>query len=469
MSGERTVTVPRIAALAVLVVAAAAVVLVLLRDDADYRVTAELVTASQLVEGNEVKVGGEPVGTVEAIALTDDSRARITMALDEAFAPLRRGTRAIVRQESLSGQVNRYVDLQLGGADRPEIPDGGRVPASDTQAAVDLDELFNTFDPATREGTRGTIRLLRDFTAGRADEAQAAARLLSPALASSSRLFAELEGDRAQFGRFIVENSRLVTDLAARDEELAGIVRDLATTMDALAAERGDLGRAVETLPAFLRRANSTFVNLRGALDDLDPLVAEATPVVREDLRPLLAQLRPFARGAVPTVRDLSRTIRRPGAGNDLVELLRRVPAVDRVATRTAERNGERRPGALPAIAAAMPDAARQLVPLRAYAPELVGWMDDFAHTGVYDALGGISRSNLTFSSFARVPGGAGTADALVPVPPDLRDEVLAATTVAGRNDRCPGALERPAPDGSNPWKPSPAFDCDLGQVPPGR
>ena len=469
MRRERTVPAARIAALAVLVVVAVALALVLLRGGDDYRLSADFVTASQLVEGNAVKVGGEPVGAVEEIRLTDDSRARITFTVDADFAPLRRGTRAVVRQTSLSGQVNRYVDLQLGGADRAAIPDGGRIPSVDTEAAVDLDQLFNTFDPATREGTRRTIRLFRDFTAGRAEEAQAAARLLSPALAASTRLFAEVNRNGPAFERFIVENSRLVTDLAARDEELSGVVGNLATTMDALADERDDLGQAIETLPGFMRRANSTFVNLRGALDDLEPLVEDATPVVRDDLRPLFAQLRPFARGALPTVRDLSRTIRRDGAGNDLVELLRRVPAVDAVANRPAERNGERRPGALPTIADAMPDAARQLVPTRAYAPELVGWMDDFAHTGFYDALGGISRSNLTFGSFARVPGSGGASDALVPVPVELRRSLLAATTVTGRNDRCPGALERPAPDGSNPWKPSPGFDCDLSQVPPGR
>jgi hypothetical protein len=37
-----------------------------------------------------------------------------------------------------------------------------------------------------------------------------------------------------------------------------------------------------------------------------------------------------------------------------------------------------------------------------------------------------------------------------------------------GRNNRCPGSIERTAPDGSNPYKPSPDFNCDASQAPIG-
>ena len=55
-----------------------------------------------------------------------------------------------------------------------------------------------------------------------------------------------------------------------------------------------------------MRRADTTFVNLRATLDDLQPLVDESKPVAKK-LRPFLAELRPLARDARPTLRDLSR------------------------------------------------------------------------------------------------------------------------------------------------------------------
>ena len=58
-----------------------------------------------------------------------------------------------------------------------------------------------------------------------------------------------------------------------------------------------------------MRQANTTYLNLRATLDELDPFVEASKPVARK-LRPYLAELRPFAREAVPTVRRLRRLVR---------------------------------------------------------------------------------------------------------------------------------------------------------------
>jgi phospholipid/cholesterol/gamma-HCH transport system substrate-binding protein len=457
---SRATSVAVIAALVVLV----AIVAVIALSGGAYTVSARFISASQLVKGNEVKVAGQPVGTVKEIELTDDGQARVEFTVEEdAYSPLRRGTRAIVRQTSLSGVANRYIDLQLGGADRPEIPDGGVIPGEDTVSAIDLDQLFDTFDPRTRKAVGGTIRLLRDFNAGRTDDANDALRLLNPALSTSSRLFAELNRNTPDFERFITATSRLVTDVADRDDAVASLIANLATTTDALASRRDDLAAGVGLLPRFLRKGNTTFVSLRSALDQLDPLVDDAKPIVRDKLIPLFDSLRPFARDAAPTLRDVSRAISRRGADNDLIEVLRRQPAIDRIANRTAQRNGAQRPGAFPASRAALAGATPQFEFLRPYSVDLVGWFDDFSSSGAYDALGSFSRAGLELNQFTITP-----LLGAQPVPPELRDALLAATTRLQRNNRCPGSVERAAPDGSNPYLPSQDFNCDKTMVPIG-
>ncbi len=429
-----------------------------------YTVSARFVSASQLVKGNEVKVAGITVGSVQDVALTDDGQAAVTLKITaDGYHPLRRGTRAIIRQASLSGVANRYVDLQLGGGDQPDIDDGDTLPTASTEAAVDLDEIFNTFDAKTREGVSSSVEFLRDFQAGSEEEANAALRYLDPALTSSSRLLQEVNRSTPDLERFIEETAKLVTDVSARDDALAGLVRDLATTASALTSNGEALGESVGLLPGVMRKANSTFVDLRGSLDDLTPLVDDAKPIVRDKVRPLLAQLRPLARDAEPAIQDLSAVVRKRGADNDLVELLRRQPAIDAIANETAERNGAERPGALPATTKALAGATPQVGFLRPYAPELVGWFDDFSTTGAYDALGSYSRAGLALNGFS-----VGTLGNLVPIPAALRAELLAAGTKTHRNNRCPGSLERTAPDNSNPYIPSPDFDCDRSQVPIG-
>jgi phospholipid/cholesterol/gamma-HCH transport system substrate-binding protein len=455
---------PVIGAAALLAAIALIVLVVVLTGGSGYSVKADFVTASQVVKGNAVKVAGTPVGSVGDIVLTNDGKAQITLKIDaDGYHPLRRGTRAIIRQTSLSGVANRYVDLQLGGAGGADIPDGGTLPTESTSAAVDLDQIFDTFDPKARKGVQKTVTFLRDFQAGNEEEANAALRYLNPALSTSSQLFAELNRSTPDFQRFIVQTSRLVTDISARDGVLADLTRNLATTTSALTSNGEALGQAVGLLPNVMRKANTTFVNLRSALDDLDPLVDDAKPVVHDKLIPLLGELRPFARDARPAVRDLSQTIRRPGAGNDLVELLRRQPALDRIANQVAARNGKDRPGAFPTTIKAFEGATKQVAFLRPYAPDLVGWFDDFSTSGAYDALGNFSRAGLAVNGFTLGP----LLNAL-PIPADLRNLVLSAGTKPMRNNRCPGSIERRAPDGSNPYKPTPDFNCDASQVPIG-
>ena len=48
--------------------------------------------------------------------------------------------------------------------------------------------------------------------------------------------------------------------------------------MGAIAAENDSLSQALGVLPDTLRQGNSTFVDLRSTLDDLDPLLQASKP-----------------------------------------------------------------------------------------------------------------------------------------------------------------------------------------------
>ncbi len=104
-------------AIAALVAAVAVVAAVLLRGNGDdYVVYAEFQNASQLVRGNEVRIAGSQIGSVEDIELTNNGGAQVKLKItEEGYAPLKTGTRAVIRLTSLSGVANRYIDLQLAG------------------------------------------------------------------------------------------------------------------------------------------------------------------------------------------------------------------------------------------------------------------------------------------------------------------------------------------------------------------
>src|SRR4051812_25568949 len=113
--------------------------------------------AGQLVKGDNVQIGGRPVGSVRGIELTSDNQAAVRIAVEEPYAPLREGTKAIIRLTSLSGIANRYVSISPGPDASRTLPDDTTIPSSQTTAAVDLDQLFNTLDPKARADLQGVI------------------------------------------------------------------------------------------------------------------------------------------------------------------------------------------------------------------------------------------------------------------------------------------------------------------------
>jgi phospholipid/cholesterol/gamma-HCH transport system substrate-binding protein len=453
-------TLGRVTALVALIAAIVVVAVVLFGNRGPgYTVHARFENASQLVKGDFVQVAGVPVGKISGIDLTPDGQADVKLKITDAgYRPLRRGTKAIIRQASLSGVANRYVDLQLPAADHQEtIPAGGVIDQTDTTTAVDLDQLFNTFDPKTRKALSGVIRGYASAYQGKGAEANAGWAYLNPSLAASSRLFQELDSDTPTLKRFIGASAQLVGDLAARRADLAGLVDHLATTTGAIGRQKQALSTAIGDLPGFMRRADTTFVNLRATLDDLQPLVDESKPVAKK-LRPFFAELRPLARDARPTLRDLSKLVRSPGSSNDLIELTKSAVPLRNSAIGPIKRNGKERDGAFPASTSALKTVTPELATAVPYTPDLTGWFDDFSHSGLYDALGGASRAAPYVNLFSPVNG------VLKPLlDPVTQSEAFKNATSLDQRWRCPGAAERGAI-----FKPSADFPCDSSEGPLG-
>lgn len=472
----RSTLIGRVAVLIALAAAVAVAVVLAIDGGDDYEVTARFENASQLVTGNEVTVGGTSVGSVEEIELGENGEALVTFTVADELAPLRRGTEATIRSPSLASVAARKVQLTLPGEGTAgrEIPDGGVLTQEETVSAVDLDELFNTLDRDTVADLKKVIRGFADSYDGVGQQANRGFRFLNPFLSTSRRVFAELTRDELALQSLIVDADQLTGALASRRDDLSQLVGNTDEMMAALASRREQLATAISRLPAFMRRANTTFVNLRAALGDLDPLVDASKPLATE-LEPFLAELRAASRNLVPATEDLGRAIERPGAGNDLIELTEAQPALTKRAVGPLRRNGESRRGAFPESTEALTDSLQQLSFFRPYTTELVAWFDDFGHSGAVDAAGGFGRISTTFNPFTvSAPGGIPIIDPLPPIPipgteggPLTPQEQLDLLDL-GNTRRCPGANERPAPDGSNPFTDGGALNCDPSQIPPG-
>lgn len=403
--------------------------------------------ASQLVRGDQVRVGGVPVGSVTDITLTNDFKARVTIHVDGSLVPLHEGTTAQIRVPSLTTVAGRYVALVPGPNNRPKLSAGATLPASSAQGTTDLDQLFDTFNPRTLKGLQQFFVGNAELYAGATEMAGVSAEYFSPALASAEHIFAELTRDEPTLTNFLVQSARALQTLAVHRQQLTDLVGHGDETFKAVASEQAQLQRGVHELPATLQQGNRAFAQLPATFSALRSLLRVTGPDTTK-LQSFLERLEPVLHEATPVVRNLSSAISRPGSSNDLTDAALSLPAFAR------------------AVETGVPSsvkALRESVPVTAlfgpYAPDLAAAARDFGtDAGYYDANGHYARTAFVFDNFK-----LGANNTLTPTTPQEGAQGLKLHQLR----RCPGAGATPSPaDGSAPFTDNGLLGCDPTEVP---
>jgi phospholipid/cholesterol/gamma-HCH transport system substrate-binding protein len=435
-------------------VAVLVLAVVLFSSGGGYKYDLVFQNAGQLVPDNQVLIGGSPVGSVESIDLSDDNLAEVHIEISQQ---LHEGSTAVIRATSLSGVANHYVSISPGPNNDPSLDSGAELGLGSTTTPVDIDQFFNTFPPVVRKGLSNFIKGNSAIYSGVGPEANESYEYFGPVLNRTSAFARELNADQHLLSRFIVSSARLTTTIAGRGEELSSAVSHANTAFEAIAGQNVAFDQTLRRLPPVLRQSNTTFVNLRAALDDLDPLVETAKPATKE-LAPFLAELRPVAEKLIPFTRNLKLTVSRPGNGNDLADLLATIPTVQRLASR-AFPNSER------AIAAFQPN----LNFARSYTPDLFNAIGKLGTaSGYYDGNGHYVRATPSGQNLFEYNAGS-----LKPISKAEQLNFFGSSAPVHR--RCPGGATQSASDGSNPYT-NPPFagssvspsECNPADAPPG-
>ncbi|HEX8688778.1 MAG TPA: MlaD family protein [Solirubrobacterales bacterium] len=453
-SPGRGVTPARIAAIAALAIVVIALAIVLLGGNG-HRYTLVFQNAAQLVPDNQVLIGGQPVGSVESIELSEDNLAEVEVNVEQE---LHEGSTAAIRATSLAGVANHYISISPGPNSNPPLEDDDVIGLDSTTTAVDLDQFLNSFPKSVRDGLGNFIRGNATSYAGRGKQANEAFKYFGPALDRTGAFVGELNADQRLFERFIVSSSKLVTAVAERGDNLSSGFSNASTAFAAIASQNEAFSETLNLLPPVFRQSNTTFVNLRAALDDLDPLVEASKPATK-NLAPFLRELRPFLAKAIPVFRNLRLTMRRPGFANDTGETFASLPVVQ-----------ERASKAFPHAEAAIEDFLPNLRFARAYTPDIFNGFGKLGQlTAPYDGNGHYARVQVVANLF-RYDEATGQ---LEPIPPSQQYDAFGPS--AGVRRPCPGGGAQPAPDGSSPFVEPPfagadvsPSECDPADAPPG-
>ncbi len=171
----------RIAALAAVLAAAVLVGFVLFGGGNGYQVTARFLNAGQLVKGNVVQIGGVPAGSVESIKITPDGRADVKLTDRGATSRPCRWARARWSSSSrCRASPTASSTSSRATVTAPKIDNGGRIGPDDTDVAVEIDEIFDLFDPVARVAVQDFLKGSRKMIEGRGQQLNRGTKYLNP-------------------------------------------------------------------------------------------------------------------------------------------------------------------------------------------------------------------------------------------------------------------------------------------------
>ena len=263
-----------------------------------YEVNIPFNEATQLAQQSDVRISGVSVGKVQDIVLAPNGKQALAkVAIDDKYAPIPKGTRAILRTKTLLAET--YIELTPGNRNGPILADGATLPEANIAESVQLDEIFRTFNPQTRAAFQSWQQEASAAIAGRGADLSYAFAQLEPAFTQFDRIFRVLDSQRLAVNRLFRNGATSLEALRGRQGELAGLIRNSNTVFTTTAARDRDIEALFRAFPTFQDESRLTLNRLKTFAVDADPVMKQLVPVA-EQLSPTLvalSKLAPQAKG----------------------------------------------------------------------------------------------------------------------------------------------------------------------------
>ncbi len=280
---------------------------------ASHTVVAQFHTVNGLTGGNEVRIGGIEVGTVQSLDVKVDSQtgtqfAQVSFTVDSAHWPLRQGTAVAVRPKGVLSNV--YVAVEPGSPSAPSLGDQPVFDVNHTTSPVNLDELSNVFDPSVRTSIRTQLQegVIVFGGTGVGDLSQTLVNT-NPLTADAVPITAVLGQRSPQLDRLNFEFDTISGDLAREDANLRGLLANgnqflgvlathqvalqgtlvhaagtLASIDQGLRGEEGNLASIFQKGPNALNQAKTSADLLAPLISAVDPYIADLDVLLHEFL-----------------------------------------------------------------------------------------------------------------------------------------------------------------------------------------
>lgn len=307
-----------------LVLAAGLVILVVgtgAKDDGGtYLVRAIFDNANSVTTGEQVRVAGVPVGTIQSLDVTPDKKAAVVLDVtDGGYQDFRSDAHCTIRPQSLIGE--QYVECEPTlprAAGQPEAPPLDKIeegpgkgqyllPVANTSSPVGID-LINDIMRVPQRQRLGVI--LNEFGVGLAGNGaglNAAIKRANPALQQTDQVLAILAKQNKILANLATESDTILTPLARDRAQVRGFINSANAVGRATAEKGAALQENLRLLPPFLRQLTPTANDLSAFADQATPVFADLGSVA-PSVNTLVKQLGPFSTAAIPAFQSLGTT-----------------------------------------------------------------------------------------------------------------------------------------------------------------
>jgi ABC-type transporter Mla subunit MlaD len=320
---------------AAVAIAIVAIVALIFRDGDDdgYVVRAIFDNGGFMVAGEEVRVAGATVGSIDEVDVTqpgelvgyEDGKPRrqagkavIVLRIEDAgFQDFRSDAGCHIRPQSLIGE--KFVDCRPtlprapGSEPAPplrEIPEGESgagqhlLPVQNNSASVDPDLINNINELTYAQRFRLILNELGAGLAGRGSDIEEVVKRANPVLRDTNRLFQILNEQRDQLAQLSADSEQILEPLARERRSVAGFFSNAGAAAQASAEEGDSLEASLRKLPAFLRELRTTMASFEFFSEQGTP-VAESLGKAAPALTQATRALTPFSAASTVSLKSL--------------------------------------------------------------------------------------------------------------------------------------------------------------------
>jgi phospholipid/cholesterol/gamma-HCH transport system substrate-binding protein len=227
--------------------------------------------ATSVVKGDDVRIAGVKVGSVQDIQVIDKDKALVSFDV-RSDHPVTESTFAAIRYRNLVGQ--RYIALTQGLGGPAVMPQGSTIPLSRTSPALDLTVLFNGFKPLFQALSPADVNKL------------------------AFEIIKVFQGEGGTLDSLLAHTASVTSTLASRDRVIGDLINNLNQVMVTVGNRDAQLSDLLIKLREFVSGLTQDRQAILGSLDSVSNLAVQTSDLVtgvRPGLTTDVKQLRTVA------------------------------------------------------------------------------------------------------------------------------------------------------------------------------